>query len=372
MVPFLDLKAQYAQIREEVRIAVDRVLDSQACIGGPAVAELEAAVAMTCGAAHAVACSNGSDAIVLALKALGIGPGDEVLVPTFTFFATAGSVRLCGAKPIFVDVELDTFNIDLKSAAQLVSPACRAMIPVDLFGQASNMSAVMDFARQHKLKVIEDSAQAIGAEHKSQRVGGIADITTFSFYPTKNLGACGEGGLVTTNDGGIAKVLMQLRNHGQSSQYLHEMVGMNARLDAIQASILKIKLQHLDRWTAERQAHAAQYRELLSDCADRIALPVQAPESTRHVYNQFVVRVADRDKVKAGLAERGIGSGVYYPLCLHQQPCFAELGGKAGDHPKAERAAGEVLALPIFAELSPAQIREVAAALRELATRPLQ
>jgi dTDP-4-amino-4,6-dideoxygalactose transaminase len=246
------------------------------------------------------------------------------------------------------------------------------MIPVDLFGQASNMSAVMDFARQHKLKVIEDSAQAIGAEHKSQRVGGIADITTFSFYPTKNLGACGEGGLVTTNDGGIAKVLMQLRNHGQSSQYLHEMVGMNARLDAIQASILKIKLQHLDRWTAERQAHAAQYRELLSDCADRIALPVQAPESTRHVYNQFVVRVADRDKVKAGLAERGIGSGVYYPLCLHQQPCFAELGGKAGDHPKAERAAGEVLALPIFAELSPAQIREVAAALRELATRPLQ
>ena len=286
-------------------------------------------------------------------------------MPAFTFFATAGSVRLVGAKPVFADIEEGSFNIDGSSLESLVSDKTRAIIPVDLFGQPANLSEVVKIAKDRGLKVIDDAAQAIGAEHKNQKVGSICDLTTFSFYPTKNLGACGEGGLVTTNDSNLAEKLRQLRNHGQSSRYEHAYVGLNARLSAIQAAILRIKLRHLEEWTAVRQAHAQKYRELLSDRKD-LVLPPLSPATSCHVYNQFVVRVKERDRVRESLTAEGIGTGVYYPIPLHLQPCFQELGYAKGDLPVSEKACEEVLALPCYPELDSSKVERVAATLKRL------
>lgn len=364
-VPFLDLRGQYKKLKDQIRPVVDEVLESQICIGGPQLTNFEKEIREHTHSMHAVGCSNGSDALLLALKALDIGPGDEVIAPSFTFFATAGAIRLSGATPVFADIDEATFNIDVEKLEALVTEKTKAIIPVDLFGQAANMTAVNNIAQKHGLKVIEDSAQAIGAEHKGQRVGSMADITTFSFYPTKNLGACGEGGLVTMNDEALATKVTQLRNHGQSGVYEHAYIGMNGRLPSIQAAILRIKLKHLDDWTATRNAHAELYRGLLAD-VDGLVLPTVAPETTRHVYNQFVVRVPKRDEVRKALSEQGIGSGVYYPLPLHLQPCFADLGYKKGDLPVSEKACAEVLALPCYPELQSSQVEQVAAALRSL------
>lgn len=368
-VPFFDLKDQYATLREELRAAVDRVLDSQVCIGGPELDAFEAEVGDFLDAPVAVGCSNGSDAIVLALRALGVGPGDEVIVPSFTFFATAGSVRVVGAKPVFVDVEPASFNIDPADVERKLTDRTRAIIPVDLFGQPADLEPIHALACERELGVIEDAAQAIGARHRLGKVGAISQLTTFSFYPTKNLGTCGEAGLVTTVDEALGERLRQLRNHGQSRQYLHDHVGYNARLDAIQAAILRVKLGRLEGWMARRDAHAARYMERLAGA--KLILPPVADWTERHVWNQFTIRIAaggelDRDAVRAALAERGIGSGVYYPLSLHLQPCFADLGGAEGDCPVSEQASREVLALPIFPELETAQIDEVADALLEL------
>lgn len=365
-VPFLNLKPQYQKLREEIRAAVDRVLDSQVCIGGPELEAFEAEVAQFTSAKHAVACSNGSDAIVLALKALKIGPGDEVIVPSFTFFATAGSVSLVGAKPVFADIEADTFNICLKSVESLLTPQTKAVIPVDLFGQAANITGLKALLKDRNIPIIEDSAQAIGAEHAGQPVGSLATLTTFSFYPTKNLGACGEGGLVTTQDPALDETLRQLRNHGQSGRYEHAQVGMNARLNAVQAAILRIKLKHLPEWMQARRQHAAFYREALGDLEGKgLKLPFVHELSSRHVYNQITLRLAKRDKVRAALTDKGIGSGVYYPCPLHLQPCFQDLGGQAGQLPESERACDEVLALPSYPELPEDHRQQVVDALRE-------
>jgi dTDP-4-amino-4,6-dideoxygalactose transaminase len=364
-VPFLNLRGQYEKIKEQIRPVIDEVLDSQICIGGPHLVAFEKEICQATGAAHAVGCSNGSDALVLALKALDIGPGDEVICPSFTFFATAGSVRMVGATPVFADIEPGTFNIDVGLLPGLVTKNTKAVIPVDLFGQVADLTAVNDFARAHKIKVIEDAAQAIGAEHKNKRAGSLSDLTTFSFYPTKNLGACGEGGKVTTNDADLAKKLEQLRNHGQTGRYEHAFVGLNARLPSLQAAILRIKLQHLDDWTSTRQAHAQAYRELLAN-VPHLTLPTVGADSTRHVYNQFVVRLKNRDAIQQGLQSQGIGCGVYYPMPLHLQPCFEDLGYKVGHLPMSESACKEVLALPCYPELKSSQVQQVAKALKAL------
>jgi dTDP-4-amino-4,6-dideoxygalactose transaminase len=363
-VPFFDLRQQYAPLREAVRAAVDRVLDSQMCIGGPEVEGFEARVERLCQGGHATACSNGSDALVLALKACGVGPGDEVIVPAFTFFATAGSVALCGARPVFADIDLDSFNLDADHVASLIGANTRAIIPVDLFGQPADLDAFTALAKRHGLHIIEDAAQAIGSHYKGRPVGGQSELTTFSFYPTKNLGGCGEGGLVMCRDGDRAEHIKQLRNHGQSSRYEHATLGMNGRLDALQAAILRVKIEHLESWTRAREHHAARYREQLASLPE-LTLPAVSATTSRHVYNQFVLRVEKRDALRDALTERGVGTGVYYPLALHHQACFAPHIEAPIERPQSDRCCREVLALPIFPELTDEQVDRVCAAMKE-------
>lgn len=370
-VPLLDLKAQYATIRAEVEPVVREVIESQYFIGGPKVEALESEVAAYCRTRQAVGCANGSDALVLALQALDVRPGDEVLLPTYTFFATAGSVHRVGARPVFVDCDPVTYNICPKHLAQVAATASRAkaIIPVHLFGQAADMDAVMDIARSRNLKVVEDCAQAIGTEDvHGTRVGGIGQIGTFSFFPSKNLGGFGDGGILTTNDEALAARLKRLRNHGMEPRYYHGEIGMNSRLDALQAAVLSVKLRHLDAWTTARQNNAAWYDAFFASHGaadsgtpvDAGGLPIRTPRRAargRHIYNQYVIRVPAhlRDKVRAILQERKIGTEVYYPVPMHQQECFRNIGLGTGSFPHAERAAAETIALPIYGELTEQQ-----------------
>jgi dTDP-4-amino-4,6-dideoxygalactose transaminase len=372
-VPLLDLRAQHATIRDETVAAIMRIVDAQTFILGDAVVELERAVAALSHTRHAVGCANGTDAILLAMRALDIGRGDEVITTPFTFFATAGTIHNVGATPVFVDIEPRTFNIRPDAAAAARTSRSKAVIPVDLFGQ---MAAVEQVATALAgLPVIEDAAQSIGARRKIggtwTMAGEAPTIGTFSFFPSKNLGGFGDGGMIVTQDDAIAERLRRLRVHGGAKQYFHDEVGYNSRLDALQAAVLSAKLPHLAGWSAKRRENAAYYDAALADLAREgaITTPYVAPES-ESIFNQYTLRVADgkRDALQAFLKERGIGSSIYYPLPLHLQPCFAYLGYKAGQLPESERAAKEVLSLPIFPELTRAQLDEVVAGLHAFFT----
>lgn len=353
-VPLLDLKAQYAGIREEVRAAIDEVCDSQYFILGPKVAALEAEVAAYCGAAAACGVSSGSDALLLTLMAEGIGPGAEVVTSPYTFFATAGAIARAGAVPVFADIDPATYNLDPVQLAAKITRRTRAVIPVHLFGQVCDMDPILATAAEHDLLVIEDAAQAIGAEYKGQRAGSFGDYSCFSFFPSKNLGGFGDGGMVVCKPEERAARLKMFRNHGAEPKYYHAFVGGNFRLDALQAAVLSVKLRHLDAWTRGRQQNAADYAALFAaePGAAAVRVPEPARNSTRHIFNQYCVRLpaALRDRVWAGLKEAGVGCEVYYPVPLHLQECFAALGGRQGDFPESERAAAETLALPIYSE----------------------
>lgn len=355
-VPLLDLRAQYDPLRRELLDAVTRVCDSQRFIHGPEVEGLERELEAYLGVQHAVGMSSGTDALLAALMAVNVGPGDEVVTPTYSFFATAGCVARLGARPVLVDIEPDTFNIDTAAAVAAISPRTRAIVPVHLFGQSADLMPLTNAAAQHGVPIIEDAAQAIGARYHDHAVGTLGAIGCFSFFPSKNLGAFGDAGFVTTNDDRLGRQLRLLRNHGMEPKYYHHLIGGNFRLDAIQAAVLRVKLPHLDAWTAGRQRNAQRYRALFDDAklTGTVRLPIEAPSRT-HIYNQFVVRVPERDRLKAHLDAAGIGTEVYYPVPFHLQECFAPLGYKSGAFPHAERAALESIALPIYPELTEGQ-----------------
>lgn len=363
-VPLLDLRAQYNTIRGDVQAAVNRVLESQYFILGDEVQKLEESIAKYSNARYGVGCASGSDALTLAMMALGIRPGDEVVTVSYTFFATAGSIHLLGAVPVFVDVDERTFNMDTEQLAGVLKkrPKVRAIMPVHLFGGCADMDPILALAKEHGVAVIEDAAQAIGSEYKGRRAGSMGDLGCFSFFPSKNLGGFGDGGMLTTDDEALAGKLKVLRMHGRTGKYIHEVVGVNSRLDALQAAILSVKLAHLDEWTEGRRKNADTYRELLSGAP--VTPPLPADYQTRHIYNQFVIRCPRRDELQAFLREHGIGSEVYYPLPLHLQTCFASLGYSAGDFPVSERLSGESLALPIHSELSHEDIEYVCERIR--------
>jgi len=359
-VPLLDLKAQYSRLREQIIPRVVDVLDSQFLVNGPAVRELEAQVAAASGCVEGVGTSSGTDALLLALMAMGIGQGDEVITTPYTFFATAGSIWRVGARPVFVDIDPVTFNLDASAVEAAVTDRTRAIMPVHLFGQMADMNTIMDVARRRDLKVIEDAAQAITAEFQGQRAGAMGTAGCFSFYPSKNLAGAGDGGMVVTQDADLAEHMRTLRNHGDSGQprYFHREVGGNFRLDTLQAVYLQVKLGHLGEWNAARRENAALYDRLLAD-VDEVVVPAIL-DGNVSTFNQYVIRVPRRDELQAFLGEQGVGSAVYYPLGLHQQECFQELGYAAGDFPETERATRESLALPIFPELTEEQIGYVA------------
>jgi len=359
-VPLLDLKKQYALIREEVRAVTEEIYESQYFIMGPHVERLEKDIAAYCRTDHAIGVSSGSDALIIALMALGVGSGDLILTTPYTFFATAGAVARVGARPVFVDIDPDTYNISptLLAHALEAMPAgqrekVKAVIPVHLYGQCADMEPILKVAADYHLPVIEDAAQAIGAEYQGRRAGSMSSFGCFSFFPSKNLGAFGDGGIVTTGDRHLGETVRILRNHGAQPKYYHHIIGGNFRLDALQAAIVAIKLKHLDNWTAGRQENAANYRELfqVAGLAAHLKLPVEKPG--RHIYNQFVIAVPkSRDELRAYLQEAGIGTEVYYPVPLHLQKCFAGLEYGPGDFPVAEEAARQTLALPIYPELT--------------------
>ncbi|MBN1916970.1 MAG: DegT/DnrJ/EryC1/StrS family aminotransferase [Verrucomicrobia bacterium] len=419
-VKFFDLQAQFGTIRNEAMAAIHEVVESQQFILGPKVAELEARMADYCGCAHAVGVSSGTDALLVALMALGIGPGDEVITSTFSFFASAGSIYRLGAKPVFVDIDPETYNVDPAKVEAAITPRTKAIMPVHLFGQCADMTAVMEIASKRGIPVVEDAAQAIGAEQAGKRAGSFGAFGCFSFFPTKNLGAFGEGGMITTNDKELADRARMLRHHGDRGRYDHVLVGGNFRLQALQAAVLLVKLGHLDEWTVQRQTNASLYRKLLAEAglvqscdgaartdvgrgplapprlaAERdsspktggargprptspddtavagsrgafVTLPAERPG--RHTYNQFVIEVGRRDALCAFLNERGIGHSIYYPVPLHLQPCFSALGYKLGDFPLAERACSRVLALPIYPELPSGAAERVVEAIAEFLT----
>src|SRR5437667_5545136 len=353
-VPLLDLDAQYRPLRDELLAAITRVCDSQRFIMGPEIDALERELAAMLGIRHAISVSSGTDALLLALMTLDIGPGDEVVTTPYSFFATAGCVVRVGARPVLVDIDPVTFNIDPGLAAAAITPRTKAIMPVHLFGLSADLDPIMDAANRAGIPVIEDAAQAIGSTCKSRPLGGIGALGCFSFFPSKNLGAFGDAGLLTSNDDALADRARLLRTHGMGPRYYHHLVGANFRMDALQAAVLRVKAPHLAAWTEARRANADRYRELFRDAGllDRVTLPVEAPDR-RHIYNQFVIRVSDRDGLKKHLDAAGIGTEIYYPVPFHQQPCFAYLGHRAGDFPKAERAAQDTLAIPIYGELTP-------------------
>src|SRR5215213_8975091 len=336
-IPLLDLQGQYRPLREEILAALARVADSQRFIGGPEVDGLEQEIAAYLGVAHAVGLSSGTDALLVALMALGIGPGDEVITPTFAFFATAGCVSRAGATPTLVDIDPFTCNVDCAAAIAAITPRTKAIIPVHLYGQCADMDPLLDEARRRGIAIIEDAAQAIGSTYKGRFAGTMGQAGCFSFLPSKNLGAFGDAGLLTTNDAALAHEVRLLRNHGAEPKYFHKRIGGNFRLDALQAAVLRIKLPHLDRWTAQRRANADRYDDLFRDSAvaDRVTLPARAPDRN-HIFNQYVIRVPRRDAVRAHLERAGVGSEVYYPIPFHLQECFAPLGYRRGDFPHAE------------------------------------
>lgn len=348
-VPLLDLAALHAPIRDEIIAEMIRVVDSQKFIMGDDVRELERLMAEYSGTRFAVGCASGSDALLLALLAVDVGPGDKVLTTPYTFFATAGAISRAGATPVFADIDPVTFNIDPNAAEHVLKtvPGIKAMIPVHLFGACADMDPLLDSANRHGCVVIEDGAQSIGAEYKNRKAQSMGQIGCISFFPSKNLGAFGDGGMLTTNDPELARKLGSLRLHGTTKKYYHEWVGINSRLDTIQAAILKVKFRYLDSWTAGRQHNAALYRNLLGGRDLPVQLPVEADYQTRHVYNQFVISVPARDNLKAWLQENGVGTEIYYPLPMHLQPCFKDLGYHEHDFPNSEAAARETLALPV-------------------------
>jgi dTDP-4-amino-4,6-dideoxygalactose transaminase len=363
-VPLLDLDAQYRPLRGELLAAITRVCDSQRFIQGPEVEALERELAGYLRVPHAIGVSSGTDAVLMALMALGIGPGDEVITTPYSFFATAGAIVRLGATPVFVDIEADTFNIDPDAAGAAITPRTRAIIPVHLFGQAAELEPLLAVASRAGIAIVEDAAQAIGASYQGRPVGSWGTIGCFSFFPSKNLGAFGDGGLVICRDEQLAHRLRLLRNHGMEPKYYHHIVGGNFRLDALQAAVLRVKLPHLASWSDARRRNAARYRAMFADASlDAIGLPVEAPDRT-HIYNQFVIRAADRDGLRAHLAQRGIGTEIYYPVPFHLQACFTNLGYKAGAFPVAEAAAREALAVPIYGELTESQQRAVVDAIR--------
>jgi dTDP-4-amino-4,6-dideoxygalactose transaminase len=352
-VPLLDLKEQNQSLRPEVEAALGRVLDSNGFILGGEVAELEAELAAYCGTKYAIACASGSDAILLGLMAFDIGPGDEVITTPYSFFATVSSITRLGATPVFVDIDPMTYNLDVSKVAAKITKRTKAMEPVHLYGQCAHMAALKAICEKHSMPIVEDAAQAIGAEEGGVRAGAFGDIGCFSFYPSKNLGGMGDGGFVTTSDDALAKKLRALRSHGAEEKYYHKYVGLNSRLDGFQGAVLRVKLPNLDTWTEKRRSNAENYRRLFSDLGltEQICLPVERP-NCKHIYNQYVVRVSKRrDELRSFLTEKGIGTDIYYPIPLHLQECFAYLGYVRGDIPESERAALETLALPIYPEL---------------------
>lgn len=361
-IPMVDLRAQYASIREEIRAAIDAVLDSQQFILGSQVKAFEEEIARYCSRRFGVGVASGTDALILALRASGIGPGDEVIVPSFSFIATADSVSLLGATPVFADIEPHTFNIDPAKITARITPRTRAIIPVHLFGQPADMDPILELARQHKLKIVEDNAQAIGATYKGRKTASLGDVGCISFFPSKNLGAYGDGGMIVTHSEDLYRRLRSLRSHGSTKKYFSEEQGWNSRLDEIQAAVVRVELRYLDEWNARRRANASRYDALLRNIPD-LVLPAVASWG-EHVFHQYTVRVPRRDGVQKFLADRGIASTVYYPTPIHLQPIYAALGYRPGDLPETERAAAEVLSLPMYPELTAGQMERVAEAVR--------
>lgn len=367
-VPFIDLVAQYQSIRTEIREAVDEVLESQAFVLGEPVERLEQGIADYCDSRYAIGCASGTDALILSLMALDIGPGDEVITSPFSFFATASSIARTGATPVFADIDPLTYNIDPEQIEKCITPRTRAIMPVHLFGQCADMEPIWRIATRNGLAVVEDACQAIGAEYRGRRAGVLGNIGCFSFFPTKNLGGAGDGGVMTTDDPELNRRLRRLRVHGDVGQYRHVEVGFNSRLDALQAAILSVKLKYIDAWNEGRRHNASCYRELFDreGLVRFLDLPADRTDQ-QHVYNQFTIRVHDdyRDELLVSLREHKIGCAVYYPIALHLQECFQSLGYQPGDLPVAEQAAREVLSLPIFAELTEAQLDRVATGLAD-------
>jgi len=359
-VPLLDLRALHQPVRDEILAEMTRVVDSQAFIMGADVKALEKSIAEYCAVPYAIGCASGSDALMLALLAAGVKPGDSVATTPFTFFATAGAIVRVGATPVFADIQSDTFNIDPDGLRRLLKTngKIKAIIPVHLFGGYADMDPIAELAREYGCVVIEDAAQSIGAEYKGRR-GLFGDIGCISFFPSKNLGGFGDGGMVTAKEESVAKKLAALRVHGAARKYYHDYVGVNSRLDTLQAAVLRVKLKYLNAETTGRQKNADLYRSLLAPAGLPITLPQPAEHQTRHVYNQFVIRAPRRDELKSYLQENGVGSEIYYPLSLHQQVCFKDLGYREGDFPESEKAAREVLALPIHSALSKEDIEYV-------------
>jgi dTDP-4-amino-4,6-dideoxygalactose transaminase len=368
-VPLLDLAAQYRELREDLLAAIDQTMASGAWVLGPPVTELEKEIARTVGAASGIGVASGTDAILLALRAAGVQNGEEVICPPFTFFATAGATINAGGKPVFVDIEEDSFNLDPRQLEKAITPRTRAVIPVHLFGQSAEMGPILDVCRSRGIAVIEDAAQSIGATYQDRPVGSLGDAACFSFYPTKNLGGAGDGGMITTSDSELEAKLRILRVHGAKPKYYHQSVGFNSRLDSLQAAILRVKLPHLAGWAKARQARAAIYDDRLGKI-DGVKTP---PRTVRgeHVYNQYTIRVqrGSRDALQKHLAEQGIGTEIYYPYPLHLLPAFERLGYREGDFPAAERAAKQALSLPISPELQADQQEHVIAAIRAWAEK---
>ena len=361
-IPLLDLKEQNQSLRTEIEAALGRVLDSNGFILGGEVAELEKELAAYCGTKYAIGCASGSDAILLAFMALDVGPGDEVITTPYSFFATVSSITRLGATPVFVDIDPVTYNLDVSQIEARITPLTKAIEPVHLYGQCSDMAKLNAISEKHGVPLVEDAAQAIGAEEDGIRAGAMSAIGCFSFYPSKNLGGMGDGGFVTTNDDALAKKLLALRVHGSEEKYHHKYVGLNSRLDGFQGAVLRVKLPHLDNWTDKRRANAENYLRLFTDLGltEQIGLPVER-ENAKHIYNQYVIRLPQkRNELRSFLTEKEIGTDIYYPVPLHLQECFAYLGYVNGDMPESERAALETLALPIYPELRIEQQEHVA------------
>lgn len=356
LFPFLDLRAQFESIRSEVLSAVEHTFESQGFILGPEVAQLESEIAQLTGCKFAIGCASGSDALLLSLMALGIGSGDEVITTPFTFGATAGSIARTGARPVFVDIDPKSYNLDPEQIERAITPRTRAIMPVHLFGWPAEMDAIRAIAARHRLALVEDAAQAIGSSYHRQPVGSLGEIGCFSFFPSKNLGGAGDGGMITTNDSSLADRLRVLRVHGARNKYSYERIGMNSRLDALQAAVLRVKLRHLSQWSEQRRQNAERYAQMIASRGlDRAVTLPSAGANGTHVYNQFVIRVSSRDALRRHLRSAGIPTEIYYPFPLHLEQAFAYLGYGPNDFPQSERACVEVLALPIYPELTEPQ-----------------
>lgn len=362
MIPFVDLSVQHTALKAEILAAVGKVLDSNQFVLGAEVAAFESEFAAYCGASHGVAVNSGTSALHLALLAAGVGPSDEVITVPFTFVATVAAVLYAGAKPVFVDIEPQSFNMDPRRIEAAITKRTKAIMPVHLYGQPADLEPILAIARKHGVTVIEDAAQAHRAEYKGRRIGGIGDLSCFSFYPGKNLGACGEGGIVTTNNEAFATTMRMLRDWGQKEKYRHVLKGFNYRMEGMQGTILRIKLRHLDEWTDARRANASVYDRLLAK--GRVVTPMQLPYA-RHVYHVYTIRTPDRDSLQQALLAKGIHAGIHYPIPVHLQPAYADLGYKAGDFPCSEQAAKEVLSLPMYAGQTAEQLEAVSMAVNQ-------